>query len=361
MEHLKRLGWFILAGCLLIAIAIVRRPAPADLGPPGDRVVRIYDVSDLLNLPAPQAVEDANAAPAVVPASRLGVQPVVRYGSGGGGVGGLFGPGGAGGRGTPPDPQNVRLDELAQLVSDSTAMRYSSSGYSVTHFGRNIVVVQSRANQQLIRSLLAELRANPPRQLRLDIIWATLRPADLTPLIIASDSPATLIDDAALDRLPGAILWRGHILCITGQRIRLTCGRAYTVPTSIDAVITNSDAAFTSKTQELLDGATIDVQPALSPDGAAVSLDLRSDITRFGPPPQSPPFEIPVPISPSGIPGGGVAKIDRLNLGVQTLATATRGPTGRSILIGGATDPDAPAADPRQLYLIIRATEASKK
>lgn len=264
--------------------------------------------------------------------------------------------------GTPPDPQSVRLDELAQFVSESTGRnRYSStSGCAVTHFARQLVVVQTRENHQVIRSLLAELRANPPRLMRLDIVWATLRPADLVPLIVVGDSPATLIDDAALQRLPGAILWRGHIICTTGQHARLTCGRAYTVPTNIDAVVTTTDAAFVSKSQELLDGATIDVQPSLSPDASAVSLDLRSDITRFGPPPQSPPFEIPVPVSPTGATSGGIARIDRLNLGVQTLATAIRGPTGRSILIGGASDPDAPPADPRQLYLIIRATEAPK-
>jgi hypothetical protein len=84
-------------------------------------------------------------------------------------------------------------------------------------------------------------------------------------------------------------------------------------------------------------------------------------VTRFGPLGQSPAIEIPLPDSQKGTPGaGGVAKIERLNLGVQTLATTTRGPTGKAILIGGTTDPDAPPANPRQLYLIIRATEASK-
>jgi hypothetical protein len=360
---LKRLGWFILAGCLLIAIAIARRPSP-DLGPPAEHVVRIYDVGDLLNLPAPEAIEDENAAPAIVPASRLGSRPFIGSGSGAGGVN-LFGSanGAAGGRGTPPDPEANRFDELVQLVSASTLVdRFATTkAGTVTRFGRNLVVVETRENQQIIRDLLQQLRNDHPPQIRLDIIWASLRTDDLARLILPGYSPATLIDDAALQRLPGAITWRGHIICTTGQRTRLTCGRAYTVPTEIDAVVGSNDAAIQSNSQELLDGATIDIVPSLSPDAASITLALRSEVTRFGPPGQSPAIEIPLPVSQKGTPAGGVAKIDRLNLGVQTLATAMRGPTGKAILIGGATDPDAPAADPRQLYLIIRATEASKK
>jgi hypothetical protein len=363
---LKRLGWFILAGCLLIAIAIARRPTP-DLGPPAERVVRFYDVSDLLNLPAPQAVETADdSPPPIVPASRLGVRPpFVGMGSGGnsGGGGGLFGSGGAaGGRGTPPDPEKQRFDELVQLVSASTLVdRFATTkAGTVNRFGRNLVVVETRENQQVVRELLHQLRTDHPPQVRLDIIWATLRTDDLKHLIIAGGSPATLIDEAALNRLAGAILWRGHILCTTGQRARLICGRAYTVPTEIDAVVGNDDAAIESRSQELLDGATVEIIPSLSPNAASVTLDLRSEVTRSGPPGQSPAIEIPLPVSQKGTPAGGGAKIDRLNLGVQTLATAMRGPTGKAILIGGTIDPDAPATDPRQLYLIIRATEASK-
>jgi hypothetical protein len=366
-DHLKRLGWFILAGCLLIAISIARRPS-LDLGPPAERVVRFYDVSDLLNLPAPRTIETDDSPPPIVPASRLDARPpFVRMGSGGnpGGGGGLFGGSGgaSGGRRTPPDPENQRFDELVQLVRASTLIdRFSiTKAGTVNRFGRNLVVVETRENQQIVRDLLQQLRTDHPPQIRLDIIWASLRADDLSHLIIVGNSSATLVDEAALQRLPGAIAWRGHIICTTGQRTRLTCGRAYTVPTEIEAVVGNADAAIASKSQELLDGATIEIVPSLSPDAASVTLALHSEVTRFGTLGQSPAIEIPAPVSQQGTPAGGGAKIDRLDLGVQTLATATRGPTGKFVLIGSTTHPDASAADPRQLYLIIRATEASKK
>jgi len=363
---LKRLGWFILAGCLLIAFAIARRPAP-DLGPPAEHVVRIYDVGDLLNLPAPQAIETDDSPPPIVPASRLDARPpFVGLGSGGNSRGGnsLFGGsnGAAGGRDTASDLETHRFDALIQLVKASTLVdRYAiTKSGTVNRFGRKLVVVDTRENQRVVRDVLQLLRTDHPPQVRLDIIWASLRSDDLAQLIVAGDSPATLIDEAALQRLPSAITWRGHIICTTGQRTRLTCGRAYTVPTEIDAVVGASDAAIESKSQELLDGATIDIISSLSPDAAAVTLALHSEVTRFGPPSQLPAIEIPAPVSQMGTPAGGGAKIPRLNLGVQTLATATRGPTGKAILIGSTNDPDAPPADPRQLYLIIRAAETSK-
>jgi hypothetical protein len=363
---MKRLGWFILAGCLLIAAAIARRAAPPNAGPPAQRVVRTYDVSDLINVPPPDPVDDADSAPAIVPASRLGVRPFLGGGSGGsgGGGGGLFGSGGGGAaggrRGGPPDsPEGQRLDQLAELVRTGIAHgSWYMGGGSVTHFGRRLVVVQTRDNHQLVQGLLDELRAHPPRQVRLDVIWATLRPDDLARLIVtptgASPSPAALVDLDALQRLGGAIAWRGHVTCANAQRARLCCGRARTVPTQIDSVmIDNNNSAYVSKSQELLDGAMIDLLPSLSPDARMVTIDVNSEVTRFGPAPQSPPFELPTP-------AGGVAKIDRLNLGVQTLATSVRGPTDAAIVMGATSDPDAPPGESRQLYLIVRASELTK-
>lgn len=200
---MKRLGWFILAGCLLIAAAIARR-SPPDVGPPAQRVVRIYDVSDLVNVPPPAPADDADSAPAIVPASRLGVRPFPGGGSGGGGGGGLFGGSGAGGRGGPPDPpEKQRLDQLVQLIRTGIASNSWTAGHaSVTHFARRLVVVQTRENQQLVQGLLDELRAHPPRQVRVEVIWASLRPDDLARILIApaaaATSPVTLIDVGAL-------------------------------------------------------------------------------------------------------------------------------------------------------------------
>ncbi|MDB5322926.1 MAG: hypothetical protein JWN40_4557 [Phycisphaerales bacterium] len=354
---MKRLGWFILAGCLLIAAAIARR-SPPDVGPPAQRVVRTYDVSDLINIPPPDPADDANSAPPIVPANRLDARS---FG------GNVRSSGSGSGSGGPPDPpEKQRLDQLVELVRTGIEpASWIAGGGSITHFGRRLVIVQTRENHQLVQGLLSELRANPPRQVRLDIIWATLRPDDLARVLIAptgdAASPATLIDLDALQRLHGAIAWRGHLTCASGQRGRLCCGRSHTVPTAIEPIISSDSGGFASKSQELLDGATIDVLPSLSPDGRGVIIDVNSEVTRWGPASQLSPFEIPVPATPGGTPAGGIVKIDRLNLGVQTLATSARGPADAAILMGGTTDPDATPGDPRQLYLIVRASESIKR
>jgi hypothetical protein len=350
---MKRIGWCILAGCLFIAAAIVLRVPRARMAP-GVSMVRTYDVGDLID--APLSVRQ-DLPTLVVPASDFGPPPVF-----GGGGGGLFGGGGS--RGTPPDASEERLNELVELVRRGiNPSSWSPGRASVTHFGRYLVVVQTPENQQLVGELLEDLRAHPPRQVRLEVVWAMLDPQAIARVTVASGagehSPATLIDLESLQKLDGAIAWRGQATCVSGQRVRISCGQTHTVPTEIDAVITNNDAGFTSKSQQLLDGATVQITASLSPDGKNVKLDVHSEVTRWHGAPSTAPIEIPVPISPLSDMAGKTVKIDRLNLGVQSLVTATRGPSGAAILMGGTSDPDAPAGDSRQLYLIIRASQAT--
>lgn len=336
---MKRLAWCILVGCLALAWAIAYRATPSpDVGPPADRVARAYDVGDLLDLP-PDPVEPP---PLVVPASRYAGPPVRN-------AAGTFGD-------HEPTIEERRLKDLIGAIERGVDPNSWAVGRgTIATFGRRLIVVQTRANHGAVRTLLDDLRASPPRQVRVDAIWARLTPAELDALSPPSNAPVRTIDLPALERTPAAIAFRGQSTCLSGRRARITSGRARAAVTDVAAYVDTDKTGFEARAQQLLDGATIDVVPSLSPDGKAVLLDVRSELTRFAPD-ALPPIEVPTPRSPGGSSAESL-RIDRLNLGVQAIQTSARGPTNAGIVIGETADPDQPPDSPKRLYLIVRATE----
>jgi hypothetical protein len=163
------------------------------------------------------------------------------------------------------------------------------------------------------------------------------------------------VDVAALERVAGAIAYRGEGTGVSGQWARVQCGRARTVIDGVDVVVDEKKAGFAGQSKQLLDGAAVDVRASLGPPGGAALLDVRAEVTRWAPP-DSAPIEVPVPLTPGGSSAANV-KIDRLNLGVQSILTSLRGPTGAAILVGGTTEGDRAAQDGRRLYLIVRVSE----
>lgn len=327
---MKRLGWFILAGCALLALAIFYTK-PADKGPPGEWVVRMYDVGDLVDMP----IEEP-ATGLVVPASGINTRPPDRA------------------------AQNVEKESLNQLIAlvhsgiDPGSWSWGQS--SVTSFGRRLVVVQTRQNQQAIAAMLEELRVHPLRQMHVEMIWATFPADDLAKITIPGDSPVRQIDLRALEKLPSAIAWRGEMTCRDWHNATVVCGKTQTILAGVDAWMDHTTGGFIGSTQQLLDGAVVHLLPSLNGDGSSVLLELHSEVTRINPT-KSPPIELPTPRSPGGA-SGETMKLDRLNLGVQSITATVRAPTNAAIIIASTDDPDAKPADPRRLYLIGRITVA---
>lgn len=327
---MKRHGWFILAGCALLALAIFYTK-PADKGPPGEWVVRMYDVGDLVDMP----IEEP-ATPLVVPASGVNAVAHDRAARNG---------------------EKESIDQLIKLVrSGIDPGSWSWGESSVTSFGRRLVVVATRRNQQAIAAMLDELRAHPLRQMHVEMIWATLSPDDLAKITISGDSLLRRIDLAALEKLPSAIAWRGETLCRDGHNAKIICGKSQTILTGVDVGIDQTMGGFIGSTQQLLDGAVVHLLPSLNGDGSAVLLDLHSEVTRISAT-KPPPIELPTPRSPGGA-SAETMKLDRLNLGVQSITATVRAPTNTAIIIASTDDPDAKPADPRRLYLIARITVA---
>jgi hypothetical protein len=114
-------------------------------------------------------------------------------------------------------------------------------------------------------------------------------------------------------------------------------------------------AALMPETTPLLDGAAVDVRASLTPDGRSALLDVRSEVSRWDGPPE-PPIEVPPPVAADASPPLPL-KLDRLNVGVQSITTSLRAPAGVAILVAGTTAQEKDEGGPR-LYLILRLTVA---
>jgi hypothetical protein len=206
----------------------------------------------------------------------------------------------------------------------------------------------------LVSELLAELRANPPRQVSIEAVWARLSAEELGRVILRGEaSDVRGVDLAAVEHVAGAIAYRGEVTAVSGQWARVRCGRARTVIDGVQVVVGDKMAGFEAQSKQLLDGAAVDVRGSLGPPGGAVLVEVRAEVTRWAEP-ASAPIEMPVPLTPGGS-SAPSAKVDRLNLGVQSIATSLRGPAGAAFLVGGATEGERD--DGRRLYLILRVSE----
>lgn len=344
---MKRLAWFILTlACIAITWLVARRPSKTESISPlqsmGDRIVRLYDVADLFAAPV-----DDPEAPLIVTAGNVGPPPPIQP------------PVGAN-RGIPVSPERFRMNQLTTLITAGVdPPSWLNRGASITVFGRHLVIVQTRQNQQLIADLLDQLRKDSPRHVRVEAVWALLTQENLEQLLKQHHGARgySSIDPQTLENLGKAVAWRGQVICRSGEQTRISCGQTRTI-LGLESQVGDGIAGYNARTQQLLDGAMLEVTPSLDGDASHVQLELRSEVTQIGAN-SSPPIEIPAPLSPLS-PVTQPIKLDRLNLGVQQLSTSLRGPSGVMLYAGGTLNPSAQPGDARRLYLFIRATQAGK-
>jgi hypothetical protein len=352
----QRLGWAVIITCVLVtAWALATRRRPADVGVPGERVARVYDVGDLVDVPVfrPEELDPYWDAPKTPPTSLFvpvnrSAQPLGR--------GPVFG---SRGRQWPPPPTNQRMDQLLALIQAGVdPLSWKMGRGSAVGVGRRLVVVQTRQNQALVAGLINDLRAYPLKQVSVEAVWARLTPAEIARVALPGGQVALMADLAVVEQTPGAIVYRGNATTVSGEWVRVRCGRGRTVVDRVVSSMGTAAAALEPGTLELLDGAAVDVRPSLAPDGSSALLDVRSEITRWDAP-DEPPIEAPPPVAADSTPAQPL-KLDRLNLGVQSITTSFRGPTGAAILVGGTTEHDR-EDNGRQLYLILRVTVMSRQ
>src|SRR4051812_36417001 len=179
LQWLQRFGWLVVIACVLVTVwALATRRRPADVGQAGERVARVYDVGDLVDVPVVEQEEFDPywEAPNTPPTSMFvpvnqSAQPLGRQ------------PGSNGAQSRPPATKQ-RMDQLLALIQAGVDPRsWKAGGGSSVGIGRRIVVVQTRQNQALVAGLIDDLRANPIRQISVEAVWARLGRDELARLV----------------------------------------------------------------------------------------------------------------------------------------------------------------------------------
>ncbi|HET6246203.1 MAG TPA: hypothetical protein VFE47_00750 [Tepidisphaeraceae bacterium] len=331
----------ILVGLMAMAIAGDKAPTAAPATKPASEpmVTRFYDVRDLIT-----DVPDFAAPELVLPANAI---------QGGGGNTSLFG--------SPREISGPTRQEIIEQIMtsidaaiDPDSWKAVGGGAGVIRNDRGVLIVtQTAANQKRLDEFLSQYRkAFLPVPIRIRAHWiltrrgdlaASLRPveAHLAAPHAAGDAKSAAsallqADEASLDKIPGAVHFRGEIVCMSGQHISLT---------------TTNTRSTTAATE--VGGLVLNVGNILSPDRANVLLLISSQ------------WSDPLP-GTAQLPTTRPADTAEVNRALHDLRTAVRVPWGKSILVGGMTLDPTPAADranpqqvgdePVQMYLFIEAT-----
>jgi len=151
--------------------------------------------------------------------------------------------------------------------------------------------------------MLADLQKYAGRSVRLRAIWAALTDDELSSVLEPApekgdDKAAgiSIVNLAAVDRIKNAVRYRAEISTLNAQRVNITAGRARSIISDLEPVVGNDVAAFEPTIDLVLAGASLQIRAILSADSTAVTLDLRSVISRWDPA-DAPPLKIPQPVA----------------------------------------------------------------
>jgi hypothetical protein len=339
-------------GLITIAIASDTPPAPKTRIAGEPLVTQFYDIRDLI-----QYIPDF--AP---PEPPLPTQAVETSGETN-----LFGT--AQKEYVGPTREEV-VDQIAKSIMaiDPDSWKDANAGGTADYITdpdrRMLIINQTPANQKRIGEFLSQYRkAFLPTSVRIRAHWimarrsdleAGLRPVESGPATrpAASDagsSTSALLqaDETSLDKIAGAVHFRGEVVCLTGQRVCLSAANTRTTTTvTVDA---NNHAMEQSFPQT--GGLILDVTNTPDADRTGTLLIIRSQWRN--------PLASPQP--PTHV-GDSAEFTD----GLHALRTSVRVPLRKNILIGGMTlDPRPSAApaktaqageEPVQMYLFVEAT-----
>jgi hypothetical protein len=349
--------------CVLFSVSPPARGADQDdqeKAPP-PLVRRIYDVTELVRVPEVDAGVSAILSPADLSPMRAA------QGRSGSGLAST----------REPATSQGRVEELSRLLqaeidTNSWADNGGAQG-TIRFYETRLIITTSAQNHESIAKFLAELQQQSSRCVRLRATWAALTDEELRSVLEAPQGKtsegkgARIVNMAALERINGAMRYKAEINALNNQRVNVTAGRARSVLSDLEGIVGNAAAVLQPTIDLVLAGAALQVRPVLSTDSREVTLDIRAVVSRWDPA-DGPPLKIPQPVA-SSQPTGSVApanvraappvEVERLNLPVQLLATATKVPVGRAVLIGGMTGDSGTTDDRRPLYLIIETSTQS--
>lgn len=231
----------------------------------------------------------------------------------------------------------VMADLVISSVGRSAWLGGGGRGY-MHCAGSLLVVVQSPRNHEVVEELLAALRQANKRQRALEIVawWVLADPEQakrLAPGLNEMGLPAPV--DPQVMR--GArVLYQGRTMCLDGLATCLWSGPCQTVVSGI-YFLCNGGGATSAMIETVCWGAVAEIRASVCPDGHSATVELRSTLTR--------PEKLGmIPWTDLCASGTGrvyaqVRGTDRLDFAVQSMATRTKVPLGRPVIVGGTSAP----------------------
>jgi hypothetical protein len=358
-------------------------------------VVRMYDLSELFTVAPPYAARqqsdltetEKNLFPQVTVQTTT---PSAMGGGFGGGFGGAFS--------VPDRPKSVanpRPTHLAQVEARSSVNNLVSAiqstispsswdsvggPMSITQFG-NALLVSADANTHSQIEKLLDLfnkRWGTLKTVTVQAWWVPLGDDQLAELLspnqnapAAAKPPFGVVDEVAFKKLlsaqreaNGSTGYRAAITCYNGQTVNTVAGGESLAVTGLGAVPAAASANAAAKigyspvVSLIQEGAALQVTPIVTTSGKYVVLDIHSRVARRQATDQRPRAEGRAEAAKTAdgpaLAGDVVAALDRPQLVAQRLSTTLRVPIDRTMLVGGMTMSNNPAAAEPALYLFVK-------
>jgi hypothetical protein len=324
-------------------------------------VIRMYNVQDLM------LGRDFPYVSRVMPPTSLEFGAMgYRGGAGGatgGGGGGLFGVASGAEVGDEQAMESTLSPTvLVDLIKRTIAGDWEDEGGrgKIDRVGALLVVTQTEKNQKKITELLAQFRGTRP-MVMIEARWILVEEPKVAKLVPADPKKRTVpqeVTEEALKDAGALVIYHGQTTCFDRQAVHLATGRGQAVVSDMSPVVAESAIGWTANQSTVLWGALLEVTPALSPDGQAVTLKIHSVITED---------QAMRHTTLSSTVGGGKTdgkspevssvSLDLPEFMLHTFRTSVRAPLDKTFIAAGMTSPKA--VDGKVLYLVLHVT-ASK-
>ncbi len=181
--------------------------------------------------------------------------------------------------------------------------------------------------------------------------WILLEPNQIDtitkPLDEKTEPNLKVVDLSAAQKLNPKAHYRGEITCFDGQTVSIASVEGHTAIADLQPVVAQNMRAYSPKVKIPQSGATLQIQPDVTRDGATAVVNVQSmvsDATSFS-------------TTQPNLSELSWQAIDKFNVEAQQLKTTLRIPLGKPILVGGMTvAPDLASGGNGQLYLVIELT-----
>jgi hypothetical protein len=315
-------------------------------------VMRLYGVHSLMF-----TVRDYFAPPGglPLPSHLLGDQKV--------GFGDLFG-----GATAAETDQPVGWQELVDIVqrtvnnqSDPDVAAWSDEGgaAAIEYMNGVLIVTQTKRGHECVKELLDGLRERRATgsMVTVEARWVVLDAAKASELVDGRAAKSKLpveVAEGALKKSGARIAYQAQVTCFNGQAVYVAAGRVegYVADVEVQAVPNLTVANTTSGV--VFCGAVLRVRPMLFTDRDCAVLDVYAEVGDLE----------EVRVKRLAIRGKAArdatlpeAHVEIPRIATHSLHTAITAPLGKSVLVGGMTDPQAKKGE--MLYLVLKVS-ASK-